>query len=106
LRHVFRMDDMDFFEMVNYFFNREREVIQNPLAPEPAEVPHADPIFFEQVREHCEKGKGRLSVHFPEMAEIYSSVVEKIMSRDLEISAEMNTETLSGWVEERKENPN
>lgn len=40
------------------------------------------------------------------MAEIYSSVVEKIMSRDLEISAEMNTETLSGWVEERKENPN
>lgn len=24
---------MDFFEMVNHFFNREREVIQNPLAP-------------------------------------------------------------------------
>jgi hypothetical protein len=43
LRHVFRMDDMDFFEMVNHFFNREREVIQNPQAPEPAEVPHADP---------------------------------------------------------------
>lgn len=34
---------MDFFEMVNHFFNREREVIQNPLAPEPVEVPHADP---------------------------------------------------------------
>ena len=33
MRHVFRMDDMDFFEMVNHFFNREREVIQNPLAP-------------------------------------------------------------------------
>ena len=32
-------------EMVNHFFNREREVIQNPLAPEPAPVPHADPIF-------------------------------------------------------------
>lgn len=45
MRHVFRMDDMDFFEIVNHFFNRERvdviqlerserEVIQNPLAPE------------------------------------------------------------------------
>ena len=34
---------MGFFEMVNHFFNREREVIQNPQAPEPAEVPHADP---------------------------------------------------------------
>lgn len=34
---------MDLFEMVNYFFNRKREVIQNPLAPEPVEVPHADP---------------------------------------------------------------
>ena len=38
-----RMDDMDLFEMVNHSFNREREVIQNPLAPEPVEVPHADP---------------------------------------------------------------
>ena len=45
MKHVFRIDDMEFFEMVNHFFNREREVIQNPLAPEPAEVPHADPIF-------------------------------------------------------------
>lgn len=120
MRHVFRMDDMDFFEMVNHFFNREREVIQNPLASEPVEVPHADPhqeqrealrsaihtLILEQVREHCEKGKGRLSVHFPEMAEIYSSVAENIMSRDLEISAEMDTETLRGWVEEIKENPN
>ena len=34
MRHLFRMDDMDFFEMVNHFLNREREVIQNPLAPE------------------------------------------------------------------------
>ncbi|EXB41435.1 hypothetical protein L484_007585 [Morus notabilis] len=40
------------------------------------------------------------------MAKIYSSVVENIMSRDLEISAEMDTETLRGWVEEIKENPN
>lgn len=40
MRHVFRMDDMDLIEMVNHFFYREREVIQNPLAPEPVEVPH------------------------------------------------------------------
>lgn len=38
------MDDMDFFEMVNHFFNREREVIQNPLASEPVEVPTPIPI--------------------------------------------------------------
>ena len=63
-------------------------------------------LILEQVREYCEKGKGRLSVHFPEMEEIYSSVAENIMSRDLEISAEMDTEPLRGWVEERKENPN
>ena len=50
------------------------------------------------------RGKG--GVHFPEMAEIYSSAAENIMSRDLEISAEMDTETLRGWVEEIKENPN
>lgn len=63
-------------------------------------------MILEQVREHCEKGKGRLSVHFPEMAEIYSSAAENILSRDLEISAEMDTETLRGWGEEIKENPN
>ena len=84
------------------------------------EVPYADPhqeqrealrsaihtLILEQVREHCEKGKRRLSVHFLEMAKIYSSVTENIMSRDLEISAEMDIETLRGWVEEIKENPN
>lgn len=49
------------------------------------------------------RGKGGSPFHFPEMAEIYSSVAENIMSRDLEISAEM---ALRGWVEEIKENPN
>ncbi|GJR40119.1 hypothetical protein Tco_1215803 [Tanacetum coccineum] len=38
-----RMDDMDFFEMVNHFFNHEREVIQNPLAPERGAAPEALP---------------------------------------------------------------
>nr|KAJ0200096.1 hypothetical protein LSAT_V11C600323900 [Lactuca sativa] len=38
-----RMDDMDLFEMVNHFFNREREVIQNPLAPERGAAPEALP---------------------------------------------------------------
>lgn len=102
---------MDLFEMVNHFFNREREVIQNPLAPEPVEVPHADPhqeqrealrsaiqtLILEQVREYCEKGKGRLSVHFPEMEEIDSSVAENIMSRDLEISAWILKPSADGW---------
>lgn len=63
-------------------------------------------MILEQVREHSEKGKGRLSVHFPEMAEIHSSAAENIMSRNLEISAEMDTETPRGWVEEIKSNPN
>ncbi|EEF45747.1 conserved hypothetical protein [Ricinus communis] len=36
----------DLENMVNHYFNREREVIQNPLAPELAEVPHADLIYF------------------------------------------------------------
>ena len=62
--------------------------------------------FLEQVRKHFEKEKGRLSVHFREMEEIYDTGVERNMSCDLEISAEMNTESLRGWVEEIKENPN
>lgn len=120
MKPLFRMDDMDFFEMVNHFFNREREVIQNPLAPEalpqasaPAEVAHPAPdqeeraallrdihtLIREQLREHCEKGKGRLSVHFPEMTEIYSSAAKAIMSYDLGISTETDTETLRRWVE-------
>ncbi|GLU24474.1 hypothetical protein SLE2022_404050 [Rubroshorea leprosula] len=37
------------------------------------------------------------------MAEIHSSAAENIMSRDLEISAEMDTETLRGWFLARKE---
>ncbi|EXC33546.1 hypothetical protein L484_006110 [Morus notabilis] len=41
---------MDLFEMVNHFFKREREVIQNPLAPEPVEVPHADPHQEQHLR--------------------------------------------------------
>lgn len=40
------------------------------------------------------------------MEEIYSSVAENIMSRDQKISAEIDIETLRGWVEEIKENPN
>lgn len=101
------MDDMDFIEMVNHFLTvRGRSFRTEPAGSRTGGSSPRRSHFLEQVREHCEKGKGRLSAHFPEMAERYSSVVERIMSRDLEISAEMNTETLSGWVEERKENPN
>lgn len=124
---------MDLFEMVNPFFNREREVIQNPRAPErgaapealpqapaPTEVAHPAPdqkeraalrrdihtLIREQLHEHCEKGKGRLSVHFPEITEIYSSAAKAIMSYDLEISAETDTETLRRWVENIRGDPN
>lgn len=50
-------------------------------------------LIREQLYEHCEKGKGRLPVHFPEMTEIYSSAAKAIMSYDLEIPAETDTET-------------
>jgi len=90
--------------MEHPFFNREREVIQNPLAPEqgaapealpqapaPTEVAHPAPdqkeraalrrdihtLIREQLHEHCEKGK---AVYFPEMTEIYSSAAKAIMS--------------------------
>ncbi|KAA8521780.1 hypothetical protein F0562_012453 [Nyssa sinensis] len=98
------MDDMDLFEMVNPFFNREREVIQNPRAPErgaapealpqapaPTEVAHPAPdqkeraalrrdihtLIREQLHEHCEKGKEQLSIHFLEIMEIYSSAMKE-----------------------------
>lgn len=50
-------------------------------------------LIREQLHEHCEKGKGRLPAHFPEMTEIYSSAAKAIMSYDLEIPAETDTET-------------
>ena len=52
------MDDMDFFEMVNHFFNREREVIQNPQAPSPVTVPHGDPFFLSKFENIVRRGRG------------------------------------------------
>ena len=52
------------------------------------------------------RGKGGCPFTFRKWQKRDSSVVENIMSRDLERSAEMDTETLRGWVEEIKENPN
>ncbi|KAI3489913.1 hypothetical protein L1887_45944 [Cichorium endivia] len=49
-----RMDDMDFFEMVNHFFNREREVIQNPLAPE-----------WGRLQRRCRRRQHRLKLPTP-----------------------------------------
>lgn len=82
-----------------------------PLAPEPAEIPRAEllnkihDLLRERVREQCERGKGRLSAHFPDMPSIYSQIAENIV-RDLEISEEMDVDTLRGWVREMRENPN
>ena len=47
------------------------------------------------------RGKGGCPFTFRKWQKRDSSVAENIMSRDLEISAEMDTETLRGWVEER-----
>ncbi|WRX31287.1 hypothetical protein QQP08_023774 [Theobroma cacao] len=72
----------------------------NPLAPESTKVSHADPhqaqhearrsaihtLILEQDWEHCEKGKGWLSIHFSKMAKRDFSVAKNIMSHDLEIS--------------------
>ncbi|KAL3534670.1 hypothetical protein ACH5RR_003131 [Cinchona calisaya] len=104
------MDDMDLFEMVNHFLTARGRSFRTRLAPEalpqapaPTEVAHPAPdqkeharlqrdihtLIREQLHEHCEKGKWRLSVHFPEMTEIYSSAAKAIISSyDLEISAE------------------
>lgn len=61
-------------------------------------------LIREQLHEHCEKGKGRLSVHFPEMTEIYSSAAKAIMSYDLEIPAETDNPPQMGG--EYKGDPN
>lgn len=45
-------------------------------------------------------------VYFPEMTEIYSSAPKAIMSYDLEIPAETDMETLRGWVENCRGDPN
>ena len=60
---------MDLFELLRNIINPAQEA--PPQAPEPAEVPHADPqreglrnevhaLLRERVREHCERGKGRI----------------------------------------------
>lgn len=45
-------------------------------------------------------------MHFPEMTEIYSSAAKAIMSYDLEISAETDTETPRRWAENIRGDPN
>lgn len=63
-------------------------------------------LIREQLVEECERGKGRLSFHSPEITEVYSSAAERIMSYDLEISAETDAESLREWVENIKKDPN
>lgn len=110
--------DLELFSFLHKKFNAAHEAL--PQAPAPAEVAHLAPdqeeraalrrnihtLIREKLREHCEKGKGRLPVHFPEMTEINSSAAKAIMSYDLEIPAETDTETLRGWVEGIRIDPN
>ncbi|CAB4263384.1 unnamed protein product [Prunus armeniaca] len=89
-----------------------------PQAPAPAEVAHPAPdqneraallrdihtLIREQLREYCARGKGGLA-HSPEMLELYSSSAKAIMSYDLDIPAETDTETPRRWVGEYKGGP-
>lgn len=88
-----------------------------PEAPAPAEVPHPDPqrealrreintLVTQQLREECERGRVRPSPHFPEMINMYSEIANDILSHDLEISAEMDAETLHEWMEQIRVLPN
>ncbi|KAL5758353.1 hypothetical protein ACOSP7_020964 [Xanthoceras sorbifolium] len=77
-----------------------------PLAPAPAEVApdqeeraelreEVKTLIVQQLQEEEFRMEGvRLSVHFSEMREVYSSTAENIMSYDLEISKETNAESL------------
>jgi len=56
-------------------------------------------VAFHSLGSERVKGKGRLSVHFPELREAYSRAAENIMSYDLGLSAEKDTETLREWAE-------
>lgn len=92
-----------------------------PQAPAPAEVAHPAPdqeeraalreevktLIIRQLDEASRKAQGvRLSVLFPEMAEIHSSATENIMSHDLEITGETDAESLREWRDRIRDNPN
>jgi len=50
---------MDFFETVNQFLNREREVIQNPPAPERgASTDGSSPPRYRSKKRACGTSKG------------------------------------------------
>ncbi|KAL5798314.1 hypothetical protein ACOSQ2_003134 [Xanthoceras sorbifolium] len=89
-----------------------------PLAPAPAEVApdqeeraalreEVKTLIVQQLQEEELRMEGvRLSVHFPEMREVYSSTAENIMSYDLEISKETNAESLREWRDKIDQAPN
>lgn len=69
--------------------NRERKVIQNPLAPERGAAPEALP----QAPAPTEVAHPAVrALYGNDLNEIESSVAKAIMSYDLEISAETDTE--------------
>ena len=109
-------DRTDLLEFIHHVFNVDNEAL--PQAPAPAEVAHPAPdqneraallrdihtLIREQLREYCARGKGGLA-HSPEMLELYSSSAKAIMSYDLDIPAETDTETPRRWVGEYKGGP-
>lgn len=92
-----------------------------PQAPAPAEVAHPAPdqeeratlreevktLIVHQLQEESNKVHGvRLSVLFPNMGELYSSSAESLMSYDLEIDNDTNSEILREWRNAIRNNPN
>ena len=88
-----------------------------PQAPAPAEVAHPVPnqeevaalrrelhvLIKDRIREESERG--RLSTQFPELREIHSEAAHNLMAQ-LELSEETDTESLRGWAEKMREDPN
>lgn len=62
-------------------------------------------LFLRKFGNIVRRSKGGCPFTFRKWQKRDSSVAENKLSRDLEISAEMDTETLRGWVEELLEKP-
>jgi len=105
---------------VMQFYNSS-SVVQEALsqAPKPVEVPPADleqrkalvreihSEIFEKFQKECLRGQKwlRSSFESAEMRELHSRAVYSIMENEVEISAEMDTESLRSGDTEKSEAP-
>ncbi|DAD49600.1 TPA_asm: hypothetical protein HUJ06_031883 [Nelumbo nucifera] len=96
----------------------ERLGSEPPLAPEPAELPHADPDreraeqllrsiqaqLTEGFRRYFERPVGRVSSHFPETQSFYSTLAKQMMEQDLGLSADDDVHSLRECLDALNEN--